>query len=339
MRLLLDAVLTSAIINCVQCIICAALAWSFRIFSNLPAGRLQHGRTDLHTIILGGLCKQGPWLFRLLHLLQACLLVIFAIFLFDEICLGDLPKTYNCAAYKADCAQNKLVNCLYHYENCLIDSKQALQCFNSEFREGFSGRLDVRLLHSNYCVRCEILKGDAEDIANDDEFYILDEGDRGTDFWKCSDTAISCFYTRVWATIVCNCQSTALNILEPNLYKEMSESCENRRLASSTNTSNFALASPRRRSQVVEPDPVYEQSCAFAPDEPTYYYSAERCQQQGSYLYSNSLLYCYLSGSSWIVFACIGQVVRVTSRPEPWFFNPRQPGESIMWKVLRLMGP
>lgn len=91
---------------------------------------------------------------------------------------------------------------------------------------------------------------------------------------------------------------------------------------------------------VVQADPITEQQCGWGPSQPEdYWFGAEDCFQQGSFMYRTALLYLYLAVCTWLAVTFIGQIVRVTSRPEPWFFQPQAPNEGRFWKLCRLLGP
>lgn len=354
MKAVLDAILVNGITSFLQAFLYVILTFSFRVFTNLPAERLQYDKTTRCTIFIGGLCKQGPWLTRFLHFFQACVLFVYWMLLFSNYCKGDLTKTYNCANYQRNCAYNKLRNCQYYYVHCNPDKAELLKCFSNADRIAFSGRMDIRLLTHDNCTRCSILADDLQNSFDEDQFWLLQESARDTDSWSCTSSLRSCFHTTQWNSLACTCQDSIRGIMSLEKLQSLAGTC--RRLASpeegegpaSPPASAPALrSSAARRAEAedsestdVSGDPLPEQACKWAPgNPPAYFFSEDHCDQQGSYVFRFSLLYVYLACCSWFLLTLVGQAVRILSHPEPWFFNPRSAHEGLGWRFLRLMGP
>eukprot|EP00439_Symbiodinium_sp_Y106_P041753 s1506_g5.t1 len=99
-----------------------------------------------------------------------------------------------------------------------------------------------------------------------------------------------------------------------------------------------------------------------------YAFESTQCSQTGSLVYRLSMLYIYFAGCIYAVFTILGQIVRnfgcngrakrpespteptraylqfclrpmVMLNPEPWFFNPQTPDESIIFRLLRKVAP
>merc|ERR1712139_44720 len=91
---------------------------------------------------------------------------------------------------------------------------------------------------------------------------------------------------------------------------------------------------------LVQQDPLTAQECTWGVTTPEdYWFVTEDCGQHGSFLYRIALLYEYIAGCVWMAVTFLSQIVRVTSRPEPWFFNPQAPNEGRFWRFCRLIGP
>lgn len=92
--------------------------------------------------------------------------------------------------------------------------------------------------------------------------------------------------------------------------------------------------------QAVQGAPITAQQCDWGPTTPEdYWFGAEDCTMQGSYLYRTALLYLYLGIVIWIGICFVGQMVRITSKPEPWFFQPAAPNENRFWRCCRKIAP
>jgi hypothetical protein len=102
-----------------------------------------------------------------------------------------------------------------------------------------------------------------------------------------------------------------------------------------------AVSPPRSlQTTYTQGAPITEQQCTWGyTDNSDYYFGTDDCDQHGSFLYRVALLYEYVAGCLWVCTTFLGQIVRVTSRPEPWFFQPASPNEGIFWRWFRRLGP
>uniref|UniRef100_A0A7S1EXG8 Uncharacterized protein n=1 Tax=Noctiluca scintillans TaxID=2966 RepID=A0A7S1EXG8_NOCSC len=374
------------------------------------------------------------------HCVQGLVLLVLSSLQFADYCSGDITRTYDCEQYQPDCAYNKMLNCRYYYTYCEESEEDLLECFVADSREAFSGRLDIRLLHHSDCIRCAILTDDRNDVQAFDKYWLLNESDRETDKWRCTDESDSCFATTLdWDTLVCECSdagdlqttctsrhltakwedlllrhrslddagtsnqtntvsadgpttntttsttftrtsstttatttttmtttgttltSTATSTTTLTTTMTMTATPThattgnnttilslNGTHATTTTTSSTTPSTAEEGDGSAGPllcdrrgDPgLCEQSCSWAPSNPpAYYFSDSQCSQQGSYVYRVCVLYSYLTVCVWIVLTILAQSLRLTTKPESWFFNPRSPDENYVWRFFRLLGP
>lgn len=268
-----------------------------------------------------------------MHLFQGGVLLVFWILMVNNYCKGELPKTYSCVNYESQCGgsasscpYNKLRNCQYYYIHCgpgeEVDIDSLQQCFDSVGRAPFSGCLDIRLLTSDICTRCEILKQDLSGETREDEFYLVDPQD--SERQSCGGAQeLSCVTTRAFGR-ECGCSD----------YQ--TAACKS---ASPPDSNPAPSAAPQARRLQGAPAPP-PQPCGWAPSAPPDYSMDERhCSQPGSYVYRFSVLYIYLACVFWALLTLAGQAVRLLSKTEPWFFNPSVCHEGLGWRLLRLAGP
>ena len=199
---------------------------------DLPRERLQYDRAAVSTLCLGGLCKKGPWLAKALHAAQGLLLLVHGLLLLQGYCQGDLSRTRACEDFSSGCAYHKLRNCQYYHTHCSPDADALLGCFTDEGRGAMSGRMDIRLLGVDRCVRCAVLAADARNPLDEDEFQLLDEAARGTPAWRCDPSAHSCFHTRLWGSLACDCPGSLGGLLNASALAGLRAGCaRGRRLA------------------------------------------------------------------------------------------------------------
>lgn len=331
MRIVVDAILVNGVVGFLQTMMCFIMSLSFRLFTNLPAERLQYDKATRCTTCVGGICKHGPWLTKFLHLVKGGVLLVYWLVVLSNYCRGDLAKTYDCANYKTgcggtsgSCAYNKLRNCQYYYIHCRpwprVDSAKLVQCFDTSGRLPFSGCMDVRLLTHDNCTRCEILRSDLARDNREDEFYMADPTPSELQSHACRGAAqLHCLETRVRRRH-CKCE----DFIFPTCNASMN----------APSPMQARLAVPAAQSDT-PPQP-----CGWAPSAPLAYSMDERhCSQHGSFVYKFSIVYIYVAGGCWALLTLAGQALRTRSKVEPWFFNPRAPHEGFCWRLLRLAGP
>jgi len=372
-RTLLNGILVSGVAILIQGVLSFNIAYAYNKFANLPQELLQHGKSGRMVAFFGAICKKGPWFGKLLHIFQGLTLAVLVIIMVIGDCSMDLSRTYNCANYQADCEYIKLQNCRYYYGTCAPSENDLLNCYSLEGRAAFSGRIDARLVHFSSCIRCALLAADAENAAAYDEFWLLNESDKGTDTWQCSSVADSCFgTTSTFSTIVCNCQTEATDIdfttigcarllsdggthapdarnltsMQKPRGKEASESIATAQTAAAYDDLNAReSASPRRLDAECTTSSgetnLCAQGCTQGPSTPEgFYFDSQDCTDAGStYLIRQYVLYVYVAAVVWCNLTFLGQAVRLALRVEPWFLNPRAPRENIVWKLIRIAGP
>eukprot|EP00933_Yihiella_yeosuensis_P006388 TRINITY_DN111089_c0_g1_i1.p1 TRINITY_DN111089_c0_g1~~TRINITY_DN111089_c0_g1_i1.p1 ORF type:complete len:504 (+),score=48.52 TRINITY_DN111089_c0_g1_i1:120-1631(+) len=380
LRAVLDMMLVNCVVTGLQLIMCLILVLSFRKFVDMPYEHLQDsGKMTRLLLLCGGICKLGPWLTRFLHFFQGCMLLGSWYMMVMGYCKGDLALTSKCTNFQPTCAYNKVRNCQYYYGFCSPNQTQLLKCFEAEGREGFSGRMDARLLTNDHCIRCTVLKMDMKLTKSQDMFWLLDDSKKGTDDWKCLESATECFHTMAWTNIGCDCKETYASVVSPKWASSLK--CSSRRLelaqhlySSESSLSEFGVdllvskymneSVPHSREKLqhrnetkknisgtllrrlqasvppVGPAAVTKQACSWAPGGiAEYFYDENQCEQAGSFAYRFSLLYTYFAGCIWITLSVLGQMVRLMSTPEPWFVQPRSDNEGYIFRFLRLVGP
>jgi len=346
---MLNFILVNGVTNCIQLVFSVTLAYSFRRFTDLPQEELQYGKGSRTISCLGMVCKKGPWVTRLLHFVQMFALWVLWGLIMDSKCRGDLSMTASCESYASDCAYFQLKNCQYFYTFCqegeVPNEELELTCFTEDGRKSFSGLMDIRLTTSNECARCEILRADSTN-PDTDEFRLLNNESKGTAGWRCKGD--TCFQSNAWANICTKCTDTVRPLVDfenAEVANWWNTVCAAARRMDDTEqwgddegllSASEPLAQHRELERNLAPE---EQGCSWAPDLPSYYYSEERCAQVGSFVFRYSTMYCYLSGCLCALLTVVGQAVRITSRPEPWFCNPNEGTENIIKRILRRCGP
>ncbi|OLP89619.1 hypothetical protein AK812_SmicGene28874 [Symbiodinium microadriaticum] len=97
---------------------------------------------------------------------------------------------------------------------------------------------------------------------------------------------------------------------------------------------------PRKLQGTDDEELQVSQQCSWgSPSISGYAFESTQCGQTGSLVYRLSMLYIYFAGCIYAVFTILGQIIRVMLNPEPWFFNPQTPDESIIFRLLRKVAP
>lgn len=82
------------------------------------------------------------------------------------------------------------------------------------------------------------------------------------------------------------------------------------------------------------------QECDWAPQTyPDFFFEKANCEQPGSWLYRHCMMYCYSFMCGWLVMTLVGVIVKISAKPETWFFNPHEANELFFWQWLRILGP
>ncbi|CAK9061538.1 unnamed protein product [Durusdinium trenchii] len=357
-------------VNGLQFLVCMIMIYSLGKFTHLPAEKLQFDKKNASRLMMlfGGICKQGPWLTRLLHFVQGILLFGSWLMMILGYCQGNLAYTSACTAYSEGCAYNKARNCQYYYTYCKPDATLLLGCYTQAGRAAFSGRMDIRVLSGVHCVACGILEADAANVMGTDEFYLLDDDSRGTDAWVCNEQLDGCFHTTAWSSIKCgvsttggSCEASLGGVVTAAYLSDTlaSIACarrlDERRLnetADETAGDDDAADAADDGDDAADGDAgddgdsdtatstVTSQQCSWGnPSIEDYFFESSQCTQAGSLVYRLSMLYIYFAGCSYAVFTIFGQIVRLLLNPEPWFFNPVTADENCIFKFLRKVAP
>ena len=367
---------TNFYVNGMQFLVCMLLIYSLGKFTHLPAEKLQFDKKNASRLMMlfGGICKQGTWLFRLLHFLQGILIFGSWLMMVLGYCRGNLAYSSYCIAYSENCAYNKARNCQYYYVYCQPDATLLLGCYTEAGRAAFSGRMDIRVLSGVHCVACGILEADFANTMGTDEFYLLDDSSKGTNAWVCNEQLQGCFHTTAWSSIKCGtstsggtCEASLGGVVTADyLSGTLAEivcarrrldfqmlDADIRRLNESTDDGDAAAdgddagddgddagddAGDDRDASAEET--TVSQQCSWGnPTIADYFYDISQCSQSGSLVYRLSMLYVYFAGCSFAVSTIFGQIVRLLLNPEPWFFNPQSADENFIFKFLRLVAP
>ncbi|CAE7462256.1 unnamed protein product [Symbiodinium natans] len=340
-------------VNGLQFLVSLILIFCLGKFTQMPAEKLQFDKRNASRLMMiyGGICKQGPWLSRLLHFVQGILLFGSWLMMVMGYCRGNLALTNYCTAYNAKCAYNKARNCQYYYVYCKPDATLLPNCMTEKGRAAFSGRMDIRLLSEVHCVACGILEADFANTMGEDEFYLLEESSRGTEDWVCNEQLAGCFHTTAWTSIKCGttttggtCEASLGGVVTADfLSGTLGGIACARRLDEVADSAEAAWASSDdepRKLQSTEEELQVSQQCSWGPPSiADYAFESTQCSQTGSLVYRLSMLYIYFAGCIYAVFTILGQIVRVMLNPEPWFFNPQTPDESIIFRFLRKVAP
>lgn len=465
LKAMLNICLTIGIVSSIQFVTSLALALSFRLFTNIPRERLHYVHTECSVRFVGAFCKFGPWITRFFHLILGLTIVALCVLVGTRRCYGDVSKVSTCKSYDPSCTYNVIKNCKYYYSFCEPNPDKDLACFTIAGRDGFSGRMDIRLLVADECMRCAILKRDLADPKSIDEYYLLNESHRyNKTVWKCKEYAHSCFHTVAWRDLACDCENAKTVVdfenpviatwwdsfkcsttnaapsrrlddalqapspenmtgevfadsvpriplplmppeevldeaeihlrgtlerlhgrpapefaldyehgivsvapapaqcphpvtpglsvvrsfaLWPSMVAEVREDASRRlqQMAQSTGGKSGSGGDRQDDSMVkggisdFDPTDAMDRPCIWAESEAEYNFDKVDCNQDGSVAFRFVFVLADIVVGCWVFLTLLGQLLRLRSKPEPWFHNPYSSDESWIKKLIRLAGP
>eukprot|EP00929_Paragymnodinium_shiwhaense_P015877 TRINITY_DN123986_c0_g1_i1.p1 TRINITY_DN123986_c0_g1~~TRINITY_DN123986_c0_g1_i1.p1 ORF type:complete len:503 (-),score=86.36 TRINITY_DN123986_c0_g1_i1:86-1594(-) len=352
------------------------LAQGFAQFTNLPREALQHGKTSRRSLIFGGICKLFPWPCRLMHFLLMLTLFAYSIVMFPQtMCMGEFPATKKCETVNSECAYVKMRNCQYYYNHCYptkteaglaavaaVRSSLMSRCLETGIGEGsavqpvtgiagqewmdrdrFSGFVDIRLVTTDECRRCRILRDDLDNIGTA-HFWLLNASTAAT----IAESAVVDCEEDTDGNRLCHEVMEALTDNEPCNQNAAAAAptpaaTAARRLEASTDSA-LETRGPHPDEQnewrrLAEEEST--QACTGLPSSPSdFHFSESKCSgMTGSYVFRQGRLYCYLAIGGTACLTVLGQVMRSVSRLEPWFFVPMVQNEWKITRFLRYMGP
>eukprot|EP00928_Gymnodinium_smaydae_P073194 TRINITY_DN56430_c0_g1_i1.p1 TRINITY_DN56430_c0_g1~~TRINITY_DN56430_c0_g1_i1.p1 ORF type:complete len:394 (-),score=31.02 TRINITY_DN56430_c0_g1_i1:293-1390(-) len=165
-----------AAFNFMQWIVSFILAKGFRTFCDLPVEELQCGKVTRKLMVLGFVCKHGPWIARVFRLIIVLIWLVLVLYVGGlKACKGNAEAASRCIEHTNECHYNKVKNCLYNYQLCadklvdgVVDAAKVQSCFDSASSDTSKvGVVDARLICSTNAARCKYLSDPAADLPGD----------------------------------------------------------------------------------------------------------------------------------------------------------------------------
>lgn len=374
-ELLLNLMLSCAVIFLVLSIMCQIVASGFKFFSNLPMEFLDVDAVSCKVSFLGTACKYGPWAVRLLTVVTIALVITLTVLpASSNLCLGTMKSTHQCVNMYDDCEYYKFLNCRYYYSDHCVgpnlphSASQAsnfAQCRDPAFSSSFSGRMDMRLVHPTPCSRCWALHADCKDAAvnmarltrniSSPEFVYYTSKYSESPALSASESTLGNF-------IYCRCmqgldmvgsstENARILYFDPTrLTNNDTSSCSNYNATSACDPFNPVPAPALTYTPGANwwsenwadtvAGTIASQECSWgSQDIAAFFYESTECDQAGSQLNRYVFILSYVSVTLIALLILAGLSVRYSVQPETWSYSPQLKDEPWYWIALRQFGP